>query len=71
MSPEDVERYTRALGSGAVDTSNGRHGVVMGLSGPYVMLRPPRGGLEWEATPECVELLGSGNGNGSGPESAR
>lgn len=35
-----------------VDRRTDRVGVVMGHEGPYVQLRPPRGGREWDAPPE-------------------
>ncbi|NYV73948.1 hypothetical protein [Streptomyces sp. UH6] len=35
-----------------VDRRDGRVGVVMGHEGPYVQLRPPRGGCEWDVPPE-------------------
>nr|WP_079054011.1 hypothetical protein [Streptomyces graminilatus] len=39
----------------AVDTgSKDKIGYVMGYVGPYVQLRPPGGGLEWDADPERV-----------------
>ncbi|WTE47073.1 hypothetical protein OH768_45215 [Streptomyces sp. NBC_01622] len=38
-----------------VDTSRGdKIGYVMGHEGPYVQLRPPGGGVEWDAAPEEV-----------------
>ncbi|MGW1713249.1 hypothetical protein [Streptomyces sp. NPDC002156] len=38
-----------------VDTSRGdKIGYVMGHEGPYVQLRPPGGGLEWDADPTGV-----------------
>jgi len=40
-----------------VDTSRGdKIGYVMGHEGPYLQLRPPGGGLEWDAAPEKVRL---------------
>ncbi|MGH3312764.1 MAG: hypothetical protein ACRDP3_19650 [Streptomyces sp.] len=35
-------------GSYAVDTRSNRVGRVMGSEGPYVQLRPPSGGREWD-----------------------
>lgn len=35
-------------GSYAVDTRSDRVGQVMGKAGPYVQLRPPLGGREWD-----------------------
>ncbi|MFF5495987.1 hypothetical protein [Streptomyces aquilus] len=37
-----------------VDTRDGRVGVVMGTAGPYVQLRPPRGGVEWDVPPDLL-----------------
>lgn len=42
------------IGSYAVDTRNGRVGIVMGYEGPYVQLRPHGGGKEWDVEPEAV-----------------
>lgn len=42
------------VGAVAVDRRNGKVGVVMGHVGPYVQLRPPRGGREWDVPPEDV-----------------
>lgn len=39
------------------DTARGRVGEFMGKAGPYWMLRPLGGGLEWEADPRVVEPL--------------
>ncbi|MFI2368251.1 hypothetical protein [Streptomyces sp. NPDC018833] len=39
-------------GAYAVDIRDGRVGVVMGRVGPYVQLRPPGGGREWDCPPE-------------------
>jgi hypothetical protein len=33
---------------------NDKIGYVMGKVGPYLQLRPPGGGLEWDADPEKV-----------------
>ncbi|WP_307715738.1 hypothetical protein [Streptomyces sp. V4I23] len=43
-----------AVGAVMVDRRNGRVGVVMGHVGPYVQLRPPHGGREWDVPPEDV-----------------
>ncbi|MGW6054449.1 hypothetical protein [Streptomyces sp. NPDC055189] len=37
-----------------IDTRRMRLGRVMGHEGPYVQLRPPGGGREWDARPEDV-----------------
>lgn len=34
-----------------VDTRTDQVGVVMGCEGPYVQLRPPAGGMEWDVPP--------------------
>ncbi|MEV0259441.1 hypothetical protein AB0H82_34980 [Streptomyces sp. NPDC050732] len=39
-----------------VDKRTGKAGVVMGHEGPYVQLRPPRGGTEWDVPPEALRL---------------
>ncbi|MCT9084456.1 hypothetical protein [Streptomyces fulvoviolaceus] len=39
-------------GSLMVDTRNDQVGVVMGHEGPYVQLRPPQGGREWDVPPD-------------------
>ena len=41
-------------GAYAVDTRTDRVGQVMEVRGPYVHLRPPTGGREWEAPREAV-----------------
>ncbi|MFJ6216752.1 hypothetical protein ACIQGZ_26000 [Streptomyces sp. NPDC092296] len=41
------------LGTLLVD-ANGKLGVFMGRGGPRYMLRPVRGGCEWEAEPATV-----------------
>lgn len=42
------------VGTHVVDTDTGRAGIVMGHEGPYVQLRPPGGGREWDAEPGAV-----------------
>ncbi|MEC4021007.1 hypothetical protein [Streptomyces sp. H27-D2] len=42
------------VGTLALDVSTDRVGRVMGHVGPYVQLRPPGGGREWDALPEQV-----------------
>lgn len=37
-----------------VDTKMGKIGYVMGHAGPYVQLRPPGGGREWDADPDAI-----------------
>ncbi|MGW3465613.1 hypothetical protein ACWDE9_41415 [Streptomyces olivaceoviridis] len=52
----DTGGHTVSPDTGAlvVDRRNGKVGVVMGHVGPYVQLRPPRGGREWDVPPEDV-----------------
>lgn len=52
----DAVKHTASPDVGAVmvDRRNGKVGVVMGHVGPYVQLRPPRGGREWDVPPEDV-----------------
>ncbi|MFJ4832806.1 hypothetical protein ACIP79_23325 [Streptomyces sp. NPDC088747] len=40
------------VGSLAVDKRTGEVAEVMGYEGPYVQLRPLRGGKEWDVPPE-------------------
>ncbi|MGW5735135.1 MULTISPECIES: hypothetical protein [Streptomyces] len=42
------------IGALVVDESRGTSGRVMGHEGPYVQLRPPGGGREWDADPAHV-----------------
>ncbi|MEV0441045.1 hypothetical protein AB0I84_12705 [Streptomyces spectabilis] len=37
-----------------MDKRNNRVGVVMGHEGPYVQLRLPKGGTEWDVPPEAL-----------------
>jgi hypothetical protein len=56
----ETQPAVRAL---RVDTRNDQVGVVMGHEGPYVQLRPPQGGREWDVPPNqlreptCAEEL--------------
>ncbi|MEU9951277.1 hypothetical protein [Streptomyces sp. NPDC047939] len=50
----DLEACTPESGSFAADARDGRVGRVMGRVGPYVQLRPPGGGAEWDCPPGCV-----------------
>ncbi|MEU6674739.1 hypothetical protein [Streptomyces sp. NPDC046925] len=45
-------------GALVVDTERNRTGRVMGHEGPYVQLRPPDGGREWDADPARVRPAG-------------
>ncbi|MEU6674466.1 hypothetical protein [Streptomyces sp. NPDC046925] len=42
------------IGTLVVDERTDKAGIVMGHEGPYVQLRPPRGGMEWDAPPEAI-----------------
>ncbi|MEU9112236.1 hypothetical protein AB0D04_10670 [Streptomyces sp. NPDC048483] len=42
----------------AVDGRDGRIGKVMGQEGPYVQLRPPGGGREWDCPPGALRPAG-------------
>ena len=44
-----------ARGALVVDTETGRTGRVMGSEGPYLQLRPPGGGREWDTDPARVQ----------------
>ncbi|WP_406373792.1 hypothetical protein [Streptomyces sp. NBC_01550] len=52
----DADRHTVSPDTGAlvVDRRSGKVGVVMGHVGPYVQLRPPGGGREWDVPPQEV-----------------
>ncbi|RPK46302.1 hypothetical protein EES39_13810 [Streptomyces sp. ADI92-24] len=50
----DLEACVPEPGSFAVDVRDGRVGRVMGRVGPYVQLRPPGGGSEWDCPPDAV-----------------
>ncbi|MFE7842727.1 hypothetical protein ACFU53_43695 [Streptomyces sp. NPDC057474] len=43
-------------GNGAlvIDMKTDKIGYVMGRAGPYVQLRPPGGGREWDADPDAI-----------------
>ncbi|MEE1791485.1 hypothetical protein PUR28_11995 [Streptomyces sp. BE308] len=55
MTGEGLDACMPEPGSYAVDVRDGRVGRVMGRVGPYVQLRPPGGGPEWDCPPEAVE----------------
>ncbi|MFI5632861.1 hypothetical protein ACIA8E_26470 [Streptomyces sp. NPDC051664] len=55
MTGEGLEPCTPEPGTYAVDSRDGRVGRVMGCVGPYVQLRPPGGGAEWDCPPESVQ----------------
>ncbi|WP_043257627.1 hypothetical protein [Streptomyces sp. Tu6071] len=58
-SIHDGDGQTVSLDVGAlvVDRRSGKLGVGMGHVGPYVQLRPPCGGREWDVPPEDVRTL--------------
>lgn len=41
-------------GEYVIDSRDGRIGRVMGREGPYVQLRPPGGGREWDCPSEVL-----------------
>lgn len=47
-------------GEYAVDSRDGRLGRVMGRVGPYVQLRPPGGGREWDCPPDALRPAPAG-----------
>lgn len=57
MTSEGLEQTARGVpepGAFAVDTRDGRVGRVMGHVGPYVQLRAPGGGAEWDCPPHLL-----------------
>ncbi|MEU8955678.1 hypothetical protein AB0C93_15380 [Streptomyces sp. NPDC048518] len=48
----DAEEFP--VGTWVVDGTRQRLGRVMGHEGPYIQLRPPGGGREWDVRPESV-----------------
>ncbi|MFD7437634.1 hypothetical protein [Streptomyces sp. NPDC059861] len=44
------------------DNRSQRIGEVMGFEGPYVQLRPPGGGVEWDASPEDLKPVRTSDG---------
>ncbi|WP_327429644.1 hypothetical protein [Streptomyces sp. NBC_01236] len=50
----DSEMDTAEDGGLVVDTKTNKIGYVMGNEGPYVQLRPPGGGCEWDADPSAI-----------------
>ncbi|GAA3049911.1 hypothetical protein GCM10020000_33240 [Streptomyces olivoverticillatus] len=49
-----VAQLPHVAGTFVVDMQLDKLGQVMGHVGPRLQLRPPVGGLEWEAVPEVV-----------------
>ncbi|MET7648970.1 hypothetical protein ABZS83_36195 [Streptomyces sp. NPDC005426] len=63
MAGEGGERPEAGMprrGSFVVDVRDGRVGRVMGRVGPYVQLRPPGGGAEWDCPPDFVHPASPG-----------
>lgn len=60
MAVEGLEPCMPKPGSFAMDVRDGRVGRVMGRVGPYVQLRPPGGGAEWDCPPEAVRVAPPG-----------
>ncbi|MFZ3570615.1 hypothetical protein ACOKM5_27165 [Streptomyces sp. BH097] len=48
------------VGALVVDEDTQRVGRVMGREGPYVQLRPPGGGREWDADPTRLRRANDG-----------
>ncbi|MBT2385677.1 hypothetical protein J7E86_19290 [Streptomyces sp. ISL-11] len=49
-----MSQVTPAVGTFVLDTRRDKVGEVMGHDGPYLQLRPPAGGREWDAEPGSV-----------------
>lgn len=49
--------YELEVGDAVEDTASRRFGKVMGFVGPFVQLRPIKGGLEWDAEPGNLRRL--------------
>ncbi|MGJ5737109.1 MULTISPECIES: hypothetical protein [Streptomyces] len=41
-------------GALVIDMKTDKIGYVMGCAGPYLQLRPPGGGREWDADPDAI-----------------
>lgn len=53
------DKNAPAVGTLTLDTRSGRVGRVMDVMWSHVQLRPPQGGIEWDARPEDLRALGS------------
>ncbi|MCW7989914.1 hypothetical protein XF35_32855 [Streptomyces platensis subsp. clarensis] len=53
------DKKAPAVGTLTLDTRSGRVGRVMDVMWSHVQLRPPQGGIEWDAHPEDLRALGS------------
>ncbi|MCL6297605.1 hypothetical protein [Streptomyces kronopolitis] len=51
------DKKAPAVGTLTLDTRSGRVGRVMDFEGPHVQLRPPQGGIEWDARLEDLQPL--------------
>ncbi|MEW2528111.1 hypothetical protein [Streptomyces sp. NPDC047071] len=54
MKPKNLPE----LGVPVVDDDRDVVGYVIGAEGPYLQLRPPGGGLAWDADPDHVHPAG-------------
>ncbi|WP_200305744.1 hypothetical protein [Streptomyces adelaidensis] len=62
--------FKPSLGDIVKDTKRDRIGRVMGHEGPYVQLRPPGGGREWDAKPEHIRQATPGEALSAGVAAA-
>ncbi|MEV5480951.1 MULTISPECIES: hypothetical protein [Streptomyces] len=53
------DKKALAVGTLTLDTRSGRVGRVTDFKWSQVQLRPPHGGIEWDARPEDLRPLGS------------
>ncbi|QIY57305.1 hypothetical protein HEP86_25785 [Streptomyces sp. RPA4-5] len=53
------DKKAPAVGTLTLDTRSGRVGRVMDVMWSHVQLRPPQGGIEWDARPQDLRALGS------------
>lgn len=53
------DKKAPAVGTLTLDTKSGRVDRVMDVMWSHVQLRPPQGGIEWDARPEDLRVLGS------------
>ncbi|MFI9355839.1 hypothetical protein [Streptomyces lydicus] len=51
------DKKAPAVGTLTLDTKSGRVGRVMDFKWSRVQLRPPQGGIEWDARPEDLRPL--------------
>ncbi|MBG0852935.1 hypothetical protein I2W78_14045 [Streptomyces spinoverrucosus] len=62
--------YEPLIGDTVEDTGARKIGKVMGIQGPYVQLRPPGGGREWDARPENLRPVPVGEALSEGVAAA-